>query len=132
VRLIYLQLPLFNKTLEDCENNFDKWICVLKDMDILERLPFPLKGEIFKKLAMITDVASLSKEERVEYDLAMKELRDTELVLESTRQDAYDDGFGDGRSKEKLANAKNMKENGISTELIQKCTGLSLEEIEKL
>jgi predicted transposase/invertase (TIGR01784 family) len=120
VRLIYLQLPLFNKTLEDCENNFDKWICVLKDMDILERLPFPLKGEIFKKLAMITDVASLSKEERVEYDRAMKELRDTELVIESAKQDGI------------LLTAKNMKDNGISTELIQKCTGLPIEEIEKL
>jgi predicted transposase/invertase (TIGR01784 family) len=121
-------LPLFNKKLEDCENNFDKWICVLKDMDILERLPFPLKGEIFKKLAMITDVASLSKEERVEYDRAMKELRDTELVLESTRLDAYNDG----RTKEKLAIAKSMKMNGASIDFIQKCTGLSKEEIENL
>jgi predicted transposase/invertase (TIGR01784 family) len=128
VRLIYLQLPLFNKKLEDCENNFDKWICVLKDMDILERLPFPLKGEIFKKLAMITDVASLSKEERVEYDRAMKELRDTELVLESTRLDAYNDG----RTKEKLAIAKSLKMNGISIDIIQKSTGLSKEEIENL
>jgi hypothetical protein len=89
-------------------------------MDISERLPFPLKGEIFKKLAMITDVASLTKEERVEYDRAMKELRDTELVIESAKQDGI------------LLTAKNMKNNGISTELIQKCTGLSIEEIEKL
>jgi predicted transposase/invertase (TIGR01784 family) len=93
---------------------------------------------------MITDVASLSKEERVEYDRAMKELRDTELVIESTRQDAYDDGFGKGygkgvdkgvdmgRSKEKLANAKRMKLKGYPLEDIQDITGLSIEEIEKL
>jgi predicted transposase YdaD len=90
----------------------------------LSCLPFPLKGEIFKKLAMITDVASLSKEERVEYDRAMKELRDTELVMEST--------FNDGRATERISIAKSMKMNGISIDFIQKCTGLSKEEIENL
>jgi predicted transposase YdaD len=77
---------------------------------------------------MITDVASLSKEERVEYDRAMKEFRDTELVMESIRLDAYNDG----RATERLSIAKSMKMNGVSIDFIQKCTGLSKEEIENL
>ena len=34
--------------------------------------------------------------------------------------------------KEKLANARNFKESGVSLEIISKCTGLSLEEVEAL
>jgi predicted transposase/invertase (TIGR01784 family) len=64
----------------------------------------------------------------VEYDRAMKELRDTELVIESAKEDAYNDG----RSKEKLANAKGMKLKGYPLRDIQEITGLSIEEIEKL
>ena len=35
MRLIYLQLPLFKKGFDDCENDFERWICVLKDMETL-------------------------------------------------------------------------------------------------
>ena len=34
--------------------------------------------------------------------------------------------------KEKLENARNFKESGVSLEIISKCTGLSLEEVEAL
>ena len=31
IRMIYLQLPLFTKTKEECETDFDKWIYALKE-----------------------------------------------------------------------------------------------------
>ena len=34
--------------------------------------------------------------------------------------------------KEKLESARNLKESGVSLEIISKCTGLSLEEVEAL
>ena len=34
--------------------------------------------------------------------------------------------------KEKLKSARNFKESGVSLEIISKCTGLSLEEVEAL
>ena len=34
--------------------------------------------------------------------------------------------------KEKLESARNFKESGVSVEIISKCTGLSLEEVEAL
>jgi predicted transposase/invertase (TIGR01784 family) len=137
VRLIYLQLPLFKKKeLEECETNFEKWIFVLKHMDILERLPFPLQGEIFKKLAKITDVTSLSKEERREYDRAMREYWNTALVINSAKLDGHDEGFvegrEEGREERNLELAKIMKQTGSTNEYIHLCTGLPLEEIEKL
>ena len=31
LRLVYLQLPLFEKGVDECENDFDRWIYVLKN-----------------------------------------------------------------------------------------------------
>lgn len=66
VRLIYLQLPYFTKETDDCENDFERIIYVLKHMDVLKRMPWILQDSVFKKLSEIAEVASLNKEERKE------------------------------------------------------------------
>ncbi|MDE6354225.1 MAG: Rpn family recombination-promoting nuclease/putative transposase, partial [Prevotella sp.] len=33
IRLIYLQLPLFTKEVDECVNDFERWIYVLKHME---------------------------------------------------------------------------------------------------
>ena len=33
LRLVYLQLPLFEKEVAECENDFDRWIYALKNMN---------------------------------------------------------------------------------------------------
>jgi predicted transposase/invertase (TIGR01784 family) len=95
-----------------------------------------LQGEIFKKLAKITDVTSLSKEERREYDRAMREYWNTALVINSAKLDGHDEGFvegrEEGREERNLELAKIMKQTGSTNEYIHLCTGLPLEEIEKL
>lgn len=61
LRFIYLSLPLFDKKVEECETDFDKWIYVLKHMATLERIPFATLKKIFKRLADIADSRCLSK-----------------------------------------------------------------------
>ena len=56
------------------------------------------------------------------------------------RIEGYADGHADGRAEgrmegraeEKLANAQSLKQNGVPVEVIAKCLGLSVEEIERL
>jgi predicted transposase/invertase (TIGR01784 family) len=123
-RLIYLQLPYFTKPLEQCETNFEKWIYILNHMEVLEKLPKFLQSDVFKRLAEVTDVDSLSKEERREYDLALKHYRDTRSVLAYSEQK--------GRKEEKREIAKSMKASSYDLSEITRITGLSVEEIEKL
>ena len=124
LRLVYLQLPLFEKEVAECENDFDRWIYVLKNMDTIKRLPWAAQNSVFQKLAEIADVSSLTKEERLHYDEALRKYRDTLCVLESAEQR----GLKRGREE----TARNMKADGMSIELIQKYSGLSPEEIAKL
>ena len=51
LRFIYLSLPFFDKSEEECETGFEKWIYVLKYMEVLERLPFTAQKKIFDHLA---------------------------------------------------------------------------------
>ena len=48
------------------------------------------------------------------------------------KRNGLEKGKKDGKREEKLAVAKKMKEDGLTTEIIIKYTGLTKEEIEKL
>ena len=124
LRFIFLQLPCFKKEEHECENDFERWIYVLKNMETLQRLPFKARKSVFEKLEQIVDIAALSKEDRMKYDESIKVYRDNEAVLEFALEK--------GRAEERLRNALSMKENGIPAELIARITGLSMDEIQAL
>ena len=124
IRQVYLELPYFQKEPDECENDFERWIYLLKHMDTLERMPFKAKKAVFDKLLEVADVANLSKEERIQYDEALKRYRDYKNTIDYAEEK--------GILKGKESTARNMKADGLSHSIIQKYTGLSLEDIEKL
>ncbi len=136
VRLIYLQLPYFTKESDECETIFDKFIYTLKNMEILQRMPWMAQNAVFKRLSEIADVASLNKEERVKYDAYLKAYRDTIAVMEGQylegEQKGVEKGRAEGRAEEKLSNAKSLKLNGVPVELIASSLGLPLEQVKSL
>ena len=48
------------------------------------------------------------------------------------KDEAREDGLAEGAKKKAIETAKKMLENKITMDLIVKCTGLSLEEVNKL
>ena len=46
-------------------------------MEILDRMPWAAQNAVFQRLAEVAEVSKLSKEERLEYDHALKRYRDT-------------------------------------------------------
>ena len=60
----------------ECETGFEKWIYVLKYMEVLERLPFTAQKKIFDHLAKLADVRCLSSEEQEKYDESIKAVDD--------------------------------------------------------
>ena len=113
---------------------------MLKNMETIKRLPWAAQNSVFQKLAEIADVSSLTKEERLHYDEALRKYRDTLCVLESAeqrglkrgREEGRTEGLTEGLAKGRAETARNMKADGMSIELIQKYSGLSPEEIAKL
>ena len=124
LRFIFLELPSFNKEEEECENDFERWIYVLKNMETLQRLPFKARKSVFKRLEEIVDIAALSKEDREKYDESIKVYRDN-LVTEAAAEER-------GRRKERRKNARKLKSMGCTPAFIAEATGLSLDEIASL
>jgi predicted transposase/invertase (TIGR01784 family) len=159
-RFIFLQLPVFRKEAEECRDDFERWIYVLKNMEILDRMPWAAKDSVFRKLAEIGEVSNMTKDERIEYDAALRHYRDTLNVMRGAedkgrqqgltegrqqgltegrqqgltegRQQGLTEGMEKGRYMEKIQMAKNLLSIGLPTDQIVKVTGLSLQDIERL
>ena len=55
-----------------------------------------------------------------------------EKAAKEAAEKAYEKGYKEAAVHEKLENAKKLRVAGVSVEIISKCTGLSLEEVEAL
>ena len=132
LRMIYLQLPLFTKEADECENQVERWIYLLKNMETLNRLPWAAQSAVFKKLESIADVGGMPRAERLQYDEALKKYRYTISVFEGVRLEGRMEGNAEGRLEEKIAIARNLKSMGMSISDVSKATGLSEEGIKAL
>ena len=120
------------KEAEECENQVERWIYLLKNMETLNRLPWAAQSAVFKKLESIADVGGMTRAERLQYDEALKKYRDTISVFEGVRMEGRMEGRVEGSLKEKMAIASNLRSMGMSISDISKATGLQEEEIKAL
>ncbi len=132
IRLIYLQLPYFNKEADECKNDFERWIYVLKNMETINRLPWTAKSAVFKRLEEIAEVRALTKEEQMQYDHALKVYRDNYNTFQGAIEEGMKEGREKGRADKTKEVAQNMKKMGMSIEQIAQACGISVEEAEKL
>ena len=148
MRYIFIELPSFDKEEDECVNDFERWIYVLKNMDTLKRMPFRARKSVFEKLEEVVTLSSLTRAEREKYDESLKTYRDRLAELAFAQQEGrekgraegraeglaegMEKGLAKGRAEEKLKNARNMKAAGISPELIVQITGLTPEAIADL
>ena len=98
------------------------------------------KNAVFRKLAEISDITALSKEEHEKYDESIKILRDNYATFKFAIKEGHDKGRAEGRiegraegqTKEKKQIAQNMLKEGMAVSLICKMTGLDEQDILKL
>ena len=132
LRMIYLQLPLFKKEAEECENQVERWIYLLKNMDTLNRLPWAAQSAVFKKLESIADVSAMTRAERLQYDEALKKYRDTISVFEGVRIEGRMEGNAEGRENEKKATIQRLLASGASVDIIAIATGMTEADVKLL
>ena len=85
---ITLELPYFNKTIDELENNFDKWIYVLKNLDTFDRIPDKIKDKIFQKLFTVAEYCKLNSDEQLAYELSLSYYRDLYSMIKTAKKDA--------------------------------------------
>lgn len=122
---IYLEMPKFNKSVEELSTRFEKWLYVIKNMNRLDRIPEKLKERIFERLFEVAEIAKFTPDQILSYEDSLKYYRDLKNSLDT----AFDEGREEGRAEERLEIAREMLREGESLEKIMKYTELSKNEI---
>ncbi len=142
IELIFIELPKFNKKLEDLQNIKDEWIYFIKNAGSMEYIPKNLDKNIKLALENVNE-ANLTKGEleaqhkRKEFisiqKLAILKAKEDGLEqgLEKGLEQGLEKGLEQGKKLEKLKIAKNLIDI-LDNETIAIKTGLTQVEIQKL
>ena len=145
---IYLEMPKFQLTLRECKTLAERFLYVLKNMEILNRMPEELNNQIFRKLKHIASMSRFSPEEMLAYQMSVMNDIDLMNSYRTERQEGLTEGEAiglkkgeaiglekgrmEGRMEEKRSLARNLKSMGLDLQQISQASGLTLEEIEQL
>lgn len=129
MRLIFIQLPLMSKEEYECENDFERWIYVLKNMERFERMPFAAQKAVFDRLGSIAEIAAMPEPQRSQYEQSLKVYRDNLSILRTERAEGRVEGRAEGRAEERVEVVRRMKSMGMDAALIASVTGLPESEI---
>jgi predicted transposase/invertase (TIGR01784 family) len=135
---IYLEMPKFTKAVGELATRFEKWLYVLKNLHKLDRLPDSLREQAFERVFQVAEIAKMSRQEYQAYEDSLKAYRDMQNSIDTARLEGKAEGLVEGELKGKIEGkiegrmevAKNLKDNGVSIEIIMKSTGLSREEVD--
>lgn len=129
---IYLEMPKFNKTEDELETMFDKWMFVIRNLSRLMERPAALQERVFTRLFESAEIAKFSKEQYEEYEDSLKAYRDWINTINTAVMKSRAEGRAEGKLEEKMDIARKLKNSGISFDVISVSTGLSEEEISSL
>jgi len=122
---IYLEMPKFNKTVDELVTRFDKWLYIIKNLNRLDRIPDKLREQIFDKLFATAEIARFTPAQILSYEGSLKYYRDLKNSLDTARGE----GKIEGKLEGKLEIAKRALKKGYSINDITEITGLSEDEI---
>jgi predicted transposase/invertase (TIGR01784 family) len=137
----FIELPKFNKQLNELNTILDKWIYFIKEAQNLDFIPkeFEDKKEFLEAFKIATQY-TWNQEELDIYDyIAIKEY-DEINAMETAKKKAREEGLKEGREeglkegekKAKIEIAKNLLKAGVDIDTIVISTGLDKKVIEEL
>lgn len=133
LRMYFIKLPLMEKTPEECENMFEIWTYLLKNLENMDSMPAVFaRHKIFDEFGESARVGALSEREREDYDRSLKIYRDNYAIAQTERRLGKEEGLAEGRAEEKREIALKMLEFGMDATSISSVTGLSVDDILRL
>ena len=128
VEFNFIELPKFDKTIDQLETSIDQWTYFIKNAENLSLMPESVKDEGLKEAYTEANQQNWTILELENYQRASIKERDEIGRIEFAEKK----GKVEGKIEGKIEVAKNFKQLGIDLITISKATGLSKEEIENL
>ncbi|WPL19558.1 PD-(D/E)XK nuclease family transposase [Thiorhodovibrio winogradskyi] len=105
---IYLEMPKFNKGLDQLETHVDKWLYAIKHLDRLDHVPDALRERVFERFFEVARIANFSREELQSYEDSLKYYRDLKNSFDTAREDGRKEGREEGRKEAVLSMARGL------------------------
>jgi predicted transposase/invertase (TIGR01784 family) len=128
VEFNFIELPKFDKTIDQLETSIDQWTYFIKNAENLTLIPESVKDEGLKEAYTEANEQNWTKEELEDYQRASIKERDEIGRIEFAEKKAEKKA----EKRLKLEMGRSMKAEGEPVEKIIKYTGLTEEEIENL
>ncbi len=124
----FIELPKFNKTIDQLESSIDQWTFFIKNAENLPLMPESVKDEGLREAYTEANQQNWTKLELEDYLRASIKEQDEIGRIEFAEKK----GEIKGKIEGKIEVAKALKLSGVSNEIIIASTGLTKEEIEQL
>ena len=142
ISVIFVEMTLFTKTLEECVTEFDRLFYIFKNSEGFQRIPEWIEeaGGISRRLAEACEVAAFDKEKKLKYEIdkmnewdiqAQKEYavrkgleEGLQEGLQKGLQKGREEGLEQGREETRLSIARKLFEAGTPVDVIVNCTGV--------
>ncbi len=124
VEFNFVELPKFNKELNELETLTEKWIYFIKNAKNLDVIPENVDDEGLKSAYQEANKHTWTPEELEAYEYAFMREEDERAKLDQAEKK--------GKTQEKIDIAKTMLSDNEPSEKIAKYTGLTVEQIEAL
>ena len=138
ISVIFVEMTLFTKTLEECVTEFDRLFYIFRNSGGFQKIPEWIEesGGISRRLAEACEVAAFDKEKKLKYEIDKMNEWDIQAQKEYAVRKGFEKGYADGQAEGKAEGkaevAKAMIEFGIPISQIQQLTGLTEEQVKAL
>ena len=144
INLLFLELNRFDRDLDRCVSDLDRWCYALKHVGTLDALPGELRLEAFRRLFDACEIARFEPQVKLTYEKEMITERDYYNIIETAKDDGREQGREQGRAEGLQAGieqgsleaaariARKLLESGMPQRQVCELTGLSDEQITAL
>ena len=96
---ICVEIAKFNKSLDELETLYDKWLYALKNLYKLTQRPKALCDKVFDRLFEEAEIARFTPQEQREYEASKMAYRDIKNSIDTAKREGKEEGLAEGMEK---------------------------------
>lgn len=105
--------------------NYDRWLYAFKNLHKLNQRPAAFRARVFERLFEIAEIAKFKEKEKIMYQESLRKYYDWEAARETAVQEGAEKGV-----KKKMKEIAILSfEEGLSDEVLNRITGVSLAQL---
>ena len=101
ISVIFVEMTLFTKTLEECVTEFDRLFYIFRNSEGFQRVPEWIEevGGISRRLAEACEIAAFDKDKKLKYEIDKMNEWDILAQREFAERKSFEKGYADGEAK---------------------------------